>query len=215
MTLPDWFEPLAQVAPTLTSEQLSWQPVPESQEREAAVLILFSEIHDEPSVTIIERPSHMRNHGGQPAFPGGAIDTSDDSATMAALREAHEEIGLNPESVRVIAELPQLWLPPSRFKITPVLGWWSDPHDVGAHEIQEVAAVHHVAIRELVDPTNRVRVMTRSGFLGPAFLVREMVVWGFTGGVLAQLLELAGLAHAWDETRIVDVPESHQVSWTS
>ncbi len=215
MMLPAWFMPLAEVAPSLTTEQLSWQPVPDSQEREAAVLILFSEMNGEPSVTLIERPSHMRNHGGQPAFPGGAIDADDDSATNAALREAQEEIGLDPASVSVIAELPQLWLAPSRFKITPVLAWWSQPHEVTSHEEREVAAVHHVALRELVDPANRVRVMTRSGFLGPAFLVRDMVVWGFTGGVLSQLLDLAGIARDWDDTKIIDVPESHQVSWTS
>lgn len=215
MTIANWFDPLAQVAPSLTSEQLSWQPVPESKEREAAVLILFSELNGEPSVTIIERPSHMRNHAGQPAFPGGAIEHSDDSATMAALREAEEEIGLDPQSVHVVAELPQLWLPPSRFKITPILAWWEMPHEVTAHDAQEVAAVHHVPIRELIDPANRVRVMTRSGFLGPAFLVRNMVVWGFTGGVLSQLLDLAGLSREWDESKIVDVPDSHQVSWTS
>lgn len=215
MTIPKWFQQLEKIAPSLTSEQLSWQPVPETSEREAAVLILFSEIDGEPSVTLIERPGHMRNHAGQPAFPGGAIDTDDSSATHTALREANEEIDLDPDSVVVIAELPQLWLPPSRFKITPVLGWWSSPHEVQAKDPQEVAAVHHVSISELVDPDNRVRVMTRSGFLGPAFLVRNMVVWGFTGGVLSQLLELAGLSRAWDESRIVDVPESHQTSWTS
>lgn len=215
MTTPQWFHQLEHVAPKLTAEQLSWQPVPETKEREAAVLILFSEIANEPSVTLIERPSHMRNHAGQPAFPGGAIDESDNSATATALREANEEIGLDPESVIVVAELPQLWLPPSRFKITPVLGWWESPHSVQAKDPQEVASVHQVAISELVTPENRARVMTRSGFLGPAFLVQNMVVWGFTGGVLSQLLELAGLSQAWDDSRVIDVPESHQVSWTS
>jgi 8-oxo-dGTP pyrophosphatase MutT (NUDIX family) len=211
----EWFHPLAQVAETLTSEQLSWQPVPPTQEREAAVLILFSEIDGQPCVTIIERPGHMRNHGGQPAFPGGAIDSDDVSATMAALREANEEIGLDPNSVTVIAELPQLWLPPSRFKVTPVLAWWEQPSKLTAPDSEEVSAIHHVSLSELVNPENRVRVMTRSGFLGPAFLVRDMVIWGFTGGVLAQLLDLAGLSVAWDESRIIDVPEAHQVSWTS
>lgn len=212
---PDWFAPLAQVATKLTSEQLSWQPVPQTQEREAAVLILFSEYGGQPSVTVIERPGHMRNHGGQPAFPGGASDDGDDTATATALREAQEEIGLSPDSVTVIAELPQLWLPPSKFKVTPVLAWWEHPSQLSAPDSQEVSAVHHVAISELVNPENRVRVMTRSGYLGPAFLVRDMVIWGFTGGVLAQLLDLAGLTVAWDDSRIIDVPEAHQVSWTS
>ncbi len=210
-----WFHPLEQIATSLTSEQLAWLPVPPTQEREAAVLILFSEFADTPSVTIIERPGHMRNHGGQPAFPGGAIDSDDASATATALREANEEIGLDPDSVKVIAELPQLWLPPSRFKVTPVLAWWEHSSELTLPNLDEVSAVHHVPINELINPENRVRVMTRSGFLGPAFLARGMVIWGFTGGVLAQLLDLSGLAVPWDESHVIDVPEAHQVSWTS
>ncbi len=212
--MPSWFAGLANVAPHLTSEQLKWHPVPETPEREAAVLVLFSEVDQAPHVTLIERPSHMRTHGGQPAFPGGAIEPSDTNATDAAIREAHEEIGLHADSIDVIAELPQLWLPPSRFKVTPVLAWWRAPHELQGHDRDEVSAVHHVPISELVDPSNRARVKTRSGFLGPAFLVKDMVVWGFTGGVLSQLLDLAELSQPWDASRIIDVPESHQVSWT-
>jgi 8-oxo-dGTP pyrophosphatase MutT (NUDIX family) len=201
-----WFTHLSEVAPSLTAQDFRWQPLPLTQEREAAVLVLFADRAGSGEVVLIERPSHMRSHAGQPAFPGGAVDTGE-SPTQAALREAHEEVGLDPESVRVITELPQLWLPPSRFKVTPVLAWWEQPHELKAMSSHEVGAVHSVSISELADPANRVRVRTRSGFLGPAFKVRNMLVWGFTGGVLAQLMDIAGWSVPWNESVVIERPD--------
>lgn len=201
----DWFEPLAARAPHLTDSDFGWQPMPSTQEAEAAVLVLFGPGDGElGDVLLIERPTHMRSHAGQPAFPGGRVDPGE-SATTAALREATEEVGLEHASVEVVAELPQLWLPPSRFKVTPVLAWWHSPHPLHTLNEHEVSAVHRVPISELVDPANRARVVTRSGFLGPAFTVRGMLVWGFTGGVLAQLLDIGGWSVPWDDSRTLPV----------
>ena len=72
----------------------------------------------------------MRSHPGQVSFPGGSIDATDASPTAAALREAQEEVGLDPAGVEVLATLPELWLPPSNFAVTPVLGWWREPTPV-------------------------------------------------------------------------------------
>lgn len=211
LEFPDWFNQLVLSAPQLSNENLRWQPVPESQERAAAVLILFGQGEQSGEVVLIQRPEYMRSHAGQPAFPGGAIEITDESATQAALREAKEETGLDPSSVTIVAELPQLWLAPSRFKVTPVLAWWHSPHDLEIPDSGEVSAVHRISIAELLNPENRVRALTRSGFLGPAFQVRDMFVWGFTGGILSQLFDTAGWTIPWDETQIVDVPDSHRL----
>lgn len=208
---PQWFEQLIESAPQLSNEQLRWQPVPETEERTAAVLILFGQGETAGEVVLIQRPEYMRSHAGQPAFPGGAIEEIDESATQAALREAQEETGLNPESVTVVAELPQLWLLPSRFKVTPVLAWWHEPHELTLPESGEIAAVHRVSVEDLLNPQNRVSALTRSGFVGPAFQVNDMFVWGFTGGILAQLFDIAGWTIPWDQERIVAVPESHRL----
>jgi hypothetical protein len=72
---------------------------------------------------------------------------------------------------------------------------------------EEVAGVHRVPVRELVDPQNRVRVRhPSSGFLGPAFEVRGMLIWGFTAGVLDTLLDLGGWTEPWDRDRFRDLP---------
>lgn len=207
MSFPNWFTSLTEQTHKVTAQTLGWQQVPESAEREAAVLILFGPQANQGDVVIIERPQHMRDHAGQPAFPGGRIEKFDASPVEAALREAREEIDLDPDSVEVVAQLPQLWIPPTRFKVTPVLAWWHSPHKLAIIDRQEVGAIHRIAVDQLVDPDNRVRVQTRSGYLGDAFTIDHMTIWGFTGGVLSKLLDIAGWAQPWDRSRVINLPQ--------
>ena len=198
--LPGWFEPLLDNVTGAGREAFSRLPTPSDGGRASAVLILLGEDGaDGPDVLILERAADMRNHAGQPAFPGGAADPGDDFPAGTALREANEEVGLDPESVRVLAALPPLWIPVSGFVVTPVLAWWHSPHPVHPQDPAEVALVARVPIAELTDPANRIRVRHPSGFTSPAFRVRGMLVWGFTAGVLDAMLRLAGWYRPWDE----------------
>ena len=117
---------------------------------------------------LIRRSATMRSHAGQVAFPGGATDPQDASATATALREATEEVGLVADTVDVLAELPALWLPPSGFVVTPVIGYWHSPHPVGVVDEAEVASVHRVPLSELVLPANRFLCSTRPASAGRA-----------------------------------------------
>jgi 8-oxo-dGTP pyrophosphatase MutT (NUDIX family) len=206
--LPGWFEPLlTRVAQTRTEDFTLLRP-PDSGGRPSAVLVLLGEQKPgEPDVLVLQRAATMRNHAGQPAFPGGAADPGDRDPADTALREANEEVGLDPASATVLALLPKLWIPVSSFVVTPVLAWWHAPHPVRAQDPAEVAHVARLPVAELVDPRNRIRVRhPRSGYVGPAFQVRGMLVWGFTAGVIAKLLELAGWNLPWDPTRVMDLP---------
>jgi 8-oxo-dGTP pyrophosphatase MutT (NUDIX family) len=203
--LPGWLHQLAAVAPDVTGDQLSRFLPPDEGGRESAVLVLFGEGPYGPDVLLIERAATMRSHAGQPAFPGGAVDPGDGSPTAAALREAVEETGLDPAGVEVVAELPALWLPPSGFVVVPVLAWWREPSAVSAVDPAECAAVARVPIADLTDPANRLRVRHPNGYVGPAFAVGGMLVWGFTAGLLDRLLELAGWALPWDHERVRDL----------
>jgi 8-oxo-dGTP pyrophosphatase MutT (NUDIX family) len=179
---------------------------PDDGGREAAVLVLLGEGDDGPDVLLIERAHDMRSHAGQPAFPGGGVDGVDVDAVATALREAQEETGVDPSGVEVVATLPRLFLPPSGYVVTPVIGWWRIPSAVSAADPLEVAAAHRVPLRELTDPANRYRVRHPSGWVGPAFGVRGMVVWGFTAGLLDRLLALGGWELPWDPDRVEDLP---------
>lgn len=201
--IPEWLRPLAETAVTVRADHLGprYRP-PAEGGRRSAVLVLFGEGTSGPDVLLIERSPTMRSHAGQPAFPGGAIEPSDIGPVEAALREAAEETGLAPAGVETFAVLPDVWIRPSRFRVTPVLAWWREPCEVGPVDADEVAAVARVPVRDLVDPANRLRVRHPSGVVGPGFRVGGMLVWGFTAGLLDRLLRAAGWEHPWDRSRI-------------
>jgi len=121
------------------------------------------------------------------------------------VREAEEETGLDPSGVVVFGLLPALYLPPSGFVVTPVIGWWREPSPVGVVDPGEVERVVRVPLAELLDPANRYSVQHPSGFVGPAFGVRGLVVWGFTAGLLARLFALVGWERPWDADDVRDL----------
>ncbi len=181
-------------------------PRPTASARRSAVLILFGEGPHGPDVLLIEKSAHLRSHAGQPAFPGGGVDPGDDYPVGTALREAEEEAGIDPDGVRVLAELPELYLPPSDRLVVPVVAWWDDPREVSVGDPREVARVARVPLADLADPAHRFRIRHSSGYVGPAFGVADMVVWGFTAGLLDAILEATGLARPWDATDVRPLP---------
>jgi 8-oxo-dGTP pyrophosphatase MutT (NUDIX family) len=203
---PEWLHPIVETARRLSPEDLTSIPTPSGEWRLGAVLMLFGESDGEPDLLIIERAHDMRSHAGQPAFPGGGIEQQDGGPIDAAVREAEEETGLDPSGIDIVATLPQLWLPPSGFTVTPVMAWWRDPSPVRVVDPVEVASVHRITLAEFIDPANRLVVRHPSGFSGPAFTVRDLFVWGFTGGLVAGLLSASGLEQPWDRTRVEDLP---------
>jgi len=206
--LPDWFERLLARVESAEATDFSRLPTP-ADGRASAVLVLLAEsAPGVPDVLILQRSATMRSHAGQPAFPGGAADPDDTGPAATALREAAEEVGLDPDTVTVVAELPTLWIPVSGFLVTPVLAWWHEPHEVGPVALAEVQAVARVPVAELVDPANRLRIRHPSGYIGPAFSAGGMLIWGFTAGVLSTLLELGGWSRPWPTDRIEDLPDT-------
>ena len=202
--IPEYLKQLIDAADDLPLRHR--MPQATSTARRSAVLILFGEGPQGPDVLLIEKSAHLRSHAGQPAFPGGGVDPGDDFPTGTALREAEEEAGVDPAGVRVLATLQELFLPPSDRLVVPVVAWWDDPRDVTVGDPHEVARVARVPLADLTDPANRFRVSHPSGFIGPAFGVADMVVWGFTAALLDAILEAAGLARPWDHGDVRPLP---------
>ena len=208
--IPAWLEPVRAGAEAISADDLTrFTPPPGSDARTGAVLMLFGEGPQGGELLLTERAHDMRSHPGQVSFPGGAVDPGE-TVVEAALREAEEEIGLAPASVEVFGRLPELWLPPSNFAVTPVLGWRSEPADVSIVSPAEVHAIHHVPIDELLDPEHRIMVQDpRIGYTSPGFLIgpeKDVILWGFTGGIIARLFDFLGWTRPWDESRVRDLP---------
>ena len=183
-----------------------FEPPPEPR-RQAAVLILVGRGEDGvDDVILTERAATLRSHAGQVSLPGGAVDPEDAGPVDAALREAQEEVGVDPRSVDVVAALPPVYLAPSDNAVTPVLGWWREPGPIGVIDEREVARVVRVPVDVLLDPANRFSVVGPSGYRGPGFDVHGLFVWGFTAGLLTVLFDLAGLTRPWDEETIRVLP---------
>ena len=204
--IPDYLQRLIDSADDLPLRHR--MPQATATARRSAVLILFGEGPKGPDVLLIEKSAHLRSHAGQPAFPGGGVDPGDDFPVGTALREAEEEAGIDPAGVRVLATLQELFLPPSNRLVVPVVAWWADPRDVTVGDPQEVARVARVPLADLTDPANRYRLRHPLGFVGPAFCVADMEVWGFTAGLLDAILEASGLARPWDTNDVRPLPES-------
>ncbi len=225
---PAWLRPLVDNAPDLP--QAYRRRVPASvlaaitaagatatltgTKRDAAVLVLFSGAPDAPAgalppdadLLVTVRASTLRHHAGQAAFPGGASDPEDDGPIGTALREATEETGIDASRLHVLATLDRMFIPPSGFHVVPVLAYSPDPGHVLAVDPAETAIVARVPVRAFVNPENRLMVYRKENtrrFAGPAFLLNQMLVWGFTAQVISAMLEVAG----WDQPWNADVIE--------
>ncbi len=199
---PAWLRELAAAADRMAVPPPLRPPVRGG--RPSAVLVLFAEGPDGPDLLLIQRSERLRLHAGQPAFPGGAIDP-DEGPVEAALREAAEEVGLDPDGVDVLGTLPELFIDRTGFRVVPVLAWWRQPCAVAPVDPREVAAVERVSLAELADPATRLMVRMPNGRTAPAFRVRDMVVWGFTAALLDRLLALAGWERPWDAAMVMDL----------
>lgn len=211
---PGWLAPLVHAAATITAEQLGSRPLgppPEHAGRRAAVLLLFGETAAHgPDLLLQERAGGLRDHAGQVSFPGGGLEAGDGGPVGTALREAAEETGLDPAGVAPLALLPELYLPPSGFRVTPVLAHWRDPVAVAPVDQGETAAVVRVPVADLADPANRFPVRHPSGWVGPAFEVAGMVVWGFTGGLVDAVLRMGGWERRWSG----GPPKDLELAWS-
>lgn len=187
--------------------------------REAAVLALFSGPADSPSgglpddadLLLTVRASTLRHHAGQAAFPGGAMDLGDHSPVQTALREANEETGVDVTRLLPLATLERLFIPPSGFHVVPVLAYSPDPGPVAVVDEAETAIVARVPVRAFVNPENRIMVYRSANtrrFAGPAFLLNEMLVWGFTGQVISAILDVAGWAQPWNADDVRELEEA-------
>ncbi|MGF1565688.1 MAG: NUDIX hydrolase [Flavobacteriales bacterium] len=158
--------------------------------REGAVLVLLYKHVEVWHTSLIVRPTYDGVHSGQVAFPGGKRDTGDPDLLFTALREANEEVGVNPQAVTPLGQLSEIYIPPSNFLVRPFVGMVSqrpdfraDPREVAS--ILEVPLSHFLAIDAVKKET--VRISTGLQMKVDGFEVDGHLVWGATAMMLAEL----------------------------
>jgi 8-oxo-dGTP pyrophosphatase MutT (NUDIX family) len=165
--------------------------------REAAVLALLHPDEGGPSLVLTVRPKHMAAHAGQVSFPGGRKERGE-TFIATALREAHEEIALVPESVTVLGNLTPLYIPPSNFCVYPVVASCGRRPDLYPSD-GEVDAILHVPLDVILDHSSR-RMVTRSirneSIVAPCFSFPPYEIWGATAMMLAELAVVVKRASA-------------------
>ncbi|MDX1658728.1 MAG: NAD(P)H-hydrate epimerase [Nitriliruptorales bacterium] len=183
---------------------------PPEDARVGAVLVLLHQAEEGPRVVLTRRRRDMRSHPGQISFAGGRLD-EDETIEEAALREAQEEIGLDPTTVEVVGLGPTFYIPPSRFWVVPVVARWRDPHptDPNPWEVDEVL---EVPIAELLEEDRWRKVpLSLRGASWAWQLDSGDLLWGATAVVMSLLLEVA--VEDWSGGRSPeDLPEDRAVT---
>jgi 8-oxo-dGTP pyrophosphatase MutT (NUDIX family) len=191
-TLP---APAESLVPTFTGPSEGWRPSPRSPRepaRSAAVLVLlFADAAGEVRVVLTERATRDGHHSGEISFPGGRAEPEDPDLAATALREAAEEVALDPAAagVRIVGELERFWIPVSNYEVTPILA-------VAERRPQLLASPDEVAriVEPRMDaflPDVPLRIVERTVRGWPlrygAYQVDGLSIWGATARVLSQL----------------------------
>ena len=160
--------------------------------RLGAVLIPLYIHKNELSVVLMKRPNYKGTHSGQVSFPGGKHEEEDPDLEFTALRESHEEVGLPPQSVEVIGQLTDLYIPPSNFLVHPFVGFVRElPQLVpDQHEVESIlqSPISHFTDHPLKEKD--IRITEHFSLKAPYYELKGHTVWGATAMILAELQQV-------------------------
>jgi len=159
---------------------------------QSSVLMLLFPYNRMINTCLIRRPSSMRHHGGQIAFPGGRYESSDKDLVQTALRESYEEIGTDSNQLEIIGTLTPLYVQVSNFAINPYIGW-SEALPQFKIDNQEVDEVFIIPVDKFFHHTTiQLREVTtlHGTFEAPGFYIDELFVWGATAMIISEFTEI-------------------------
>ena len=158
----------------------------------SSVLILLFPDGDKLFTCLMKRPTTMKHHPGQISFPGGKVEKSDVSAEMTALREADEELGIDPSNVEILGKLSDLYVEVSKFSIQPFIAWTDSMPDFEI-EPEEVEELILFPVSDFIfeDTIPETEIQTSIGLLTVKYFpCKEGKIWGATAMILAELIEI-------------------------
>jgi 8-oxo-dGTP pyrophosphatase MutT (NUDIX family) len=158
----------------------------------AAVLILLYPYKESVFTVFMQRHAYKGVHGGQISFPGGKKEKADHNIIQTAIREAHEETGVDPSKIDIIGSLTPLFIPVSNIIVTPVLGWINSK-PVFNHQVEEVVFLFEADLKTLINP---VTIKTKPLHIGGELIEVKYfdydgyVIWGATAMILNEFLTI-------------------------
>jgi 8-oxo-dGTP pyrophosphatase MutT (NUDIX family) len=168
---------------------------PEKATRSSVLILLFpGRENNLPTFVVMLRPTYNGVHSGQISLPGGRYETQDQDLMQTALREAHEETGMDPEKVKIIGRLTELYIPPSNYLVQPYIGYTPEAPQF-TPQPEEVEKLIEIEANELLDKNNVVQKEISVGgnrFNVPSFLIKGTTVWGATAMILNEFREILG-----------------------
>jgi 8-oxo-dGTP pyrophosphatase MutT (NUDIX family) len=189
--LPGW-KSHKQMASLKRLVKLQTMVIP-SNARVAGVLVLLYCHGEEVSIVFMKRVEDGGVHSGQISFPGGKAELEDKDIIDTALREANEEIGVDPKQVTVIGKLSEIYIPPSNFRVTPVLAY-TNSTPLFVSDPNEVAEVIEVPLSMLIDKSSassqKIRIGNTFNMTVPCYIANGQTIWGATAMMLSELLDL-------------------------
>lgn len=159
----------------------------------AAVLMLLYERDGEPHAVFQKRSELVLHHKGQISLPGGAVDHTDPDLAFTALRETHEELGVQPADVEILGRLDELVTRVSNFRVSPFVGWLNAPRYQFRYPAVEVAYLLEVPISHLLDEGNFVedrRELDGQFHVLPAYRFGDDLIWGATARIVTNFLDV-------------------------
>lgn len=161
--------------------------------KKAAVLALFyPDNNNQTRFLLTERASYNGAHSAQISFPGGKFDKTDNNLKTTALRETYEEVGVPFETIQIIRQTSDAYIPPSNFLVAPFIGISEKTPLFIPNE--EVAEVIEVLVSDLLDDKNLTFVEMETSYMKnievPCFKLNDYIVWGATAMMLSEIKDL-------------------------
>lgn len=191
----------SRLAPAHRQELLSLRKNSPSPRLSSVLILMFRE-ENVVKLVFTKRVEYDGIHSGQVSFPGGKAEPTDADLSITALRETHEEIGLDPENIVIIGTLSDLYVPPSNFIIRPFVAIYrGEPHFVP--DPVEVAEIFSVPLSYLIHYGKDIKhsIIYRTGveMQVPGFKFGQHLIWGATAMILSEFLDLASCCTSVNE----------------
>jgi len=158
--------------------------------KKSGVLILLYQIDGRIKTVVITRPKYAGVHSGQVSFPGGKFEEDDVNMVNTAIREAHEEVGILPEELKIVGELSQLYIPPSNFLVLPVIAY-TEIKPVFHPDKKEVAGIEEILLDDLFRPEilseKEIVINEYMKTKVPCFSINNLEIWGATAMIINEL----------------------------